>query len=65
MYEPILSQKEFINSEALDDLGEFKKYWCNASESFINELGDMSTQVHTHGLFGRDLGKYIWHHISR
>lgn len=55
VYEPTLGQKEFYNSEVLDDLDEFKKHAdLVVSNRLINELNDVTTKVYTRDLFGGD-----------
>jgi UDPglucose 6-dehydrogenase len=55
VYEPILGQKEFFNSEVLDDLESFK----NRADVIVanrmgDELSDMKSKVYTRDLFGGD-----------
>ena len=55
VYEPILGQKEFFNSEVLDDLGEFKKHAdLIVSNRLVDELNDVTAKVYTRDLFGGD-----------
>ncbi|MBT8588794.1 nucleotide sugar dehydrogenase [Polynucleobacter paneuropaeus] len=55
VYEPILSQKEFFNSEVLDDLDEFKKRVdLIVSNRLVDELNDVTAKVYTRDLFGSD-----------
>jgi UDPglucose 6-dehydrogenase len=55
VYEPILGQKEFFNSEVLDDLDEFKKRAdLIVSNRLVNELNDVAAKVYTRDLFGGD-----------
>ena len=55
VYEPILGQKEFFNSEVLDDLGEFKKRAdLIVSNRLVDELSDVTAKVYTRDLFGGD-----------
>ena len=55
VYEPILGQKEFFNSEVLDDLGEFKKRAdLIVSNRLVDELNDVTAKVYTRDLFGGD-----------
>jgi UDPglucose 6-dehydrogenase len=55
VYEPILGQKEFFNSEVLDDLGEFKKRAdVIVANRLIEELEDVKTKVYSRDLFGGD-----------
>ena len=55
MYEPILGQKEFFNSEVLDDLVEFKKRAdLIVSNRLVDELNDVTANVYTRDLFGGD-----------
>ena len=55
VYEPILGQKEFFNSEVLDDLNEFKKRTdLIVSNRLVDELNDVTDKVYTRDLFGGD-----------
>lgn len=55
VYEPILGQKLFFNSEVLDDLGEFKKRAdLIVSNRLADELNDVTAKVYTRDLFGGD-----------
>lgn len=55
VYEPILGQKEFFNSEVLDDLNDFKKRAdLIVSNRLVDELNDVSAKVYTRDLFGGD-----------
>ena len=55
VYEPILGQKKFFNSEVLDDLGEFKKRAdVIVANRWVDELNDVKTKVYTRDLFGGD-----------
>lgn len=55
MHEPILSKKEFFNSEVLDDLGEFKKRTdMIVANRLIDELDNVKAKVFTCDLFGSD-----------
>jgi UDPglucose 6-dehydrogenase len=55
VYEPILSQKEFFNSEVINDLNEFKKRAdLIVSNRLIGELNDVAAKVYTRDLFGGD-----------
>jgi UDPglucose 6-dehydrogenase len=55
VYEPILGQKEFFNSEVLDDLNEFKKRAdLIVSNRLVDELNDVTAKVYTRDLFGGD-----------
>lgn len=53
VYEPILGQKEFFNSEVLDDLSEFKKRAdVIVANRLVDELNDVTDRVYTRDLFG-------------
>ncbi|MBU3563618.1 nucleotide sugar dehydrogenase [Polynucleobacter sp. Tro8-14-1] len=55
VYEPILGQKEFFNSEVLDDLGAFKKRSdVIVANRFVDELSDVGAKIYTRDLFGGD-----------
>lgn len=55
VYEPILGQNEFFNSEVLDDLDEFKKRAdLIVSNRFVADLNDVIAKVYTRDLFGGD-----------
>jgi UDPglucose 6-dehydrogenase len=55
VYEPILGQKEFFNSEVLDDLGEFKKRAdVIVANRMVNDLNDVTDKLYTRDLFGGD-----------
>lgn len=55
LYEPILGQKEFFNSEVLHDLNEFKKRAdLIVSNRLVDELNDVMAKVYTRDLFGGD-----------
>lgn len=57
VYEPILGQKEFFNSEVLDDLSEFKERAdLIVSNRLVDELNDVTAKVYTRDLFGGDWG---------
>jgi UDPglucose 6-dehydrogenase len=56
IYEPILSQKEFFNSEVLDDLDEFKKRAdLIVSNRKVAELKDVEEKIYTRDIFGGDV----------
>lgn len=55
VYEPILGQKEFFNSEVINDLNEFKnRADLIVSNRLIGELNDVAAKVYTRDLFGGD-----------
>jgi UDPglucose 6-dehydrogenase len=55
VYEPILGQKEFFNSEVIVDLNEFKKRAdLIVSNRLVDELIDVKAKVYTRDLFGGD-----------
>ncbi|WP_100380086.1 nucleotide sugar dehydrogenase [Polynucleobacter brandtiae] len=55
VYEPILGQKEFFNSEVLDDLDIFKERAdLIVSNRLVDELNDVTAKVYTRDLFGGD-----------
>ncbi|APC05329.1 UDP-glucose 6-dehydrogenase [Polynucleobacter asymbioticus] len=55
VYEPILGQKEFFNSEVLDDLEEFKKRAdLIVTNRLADQLNDVTTKVYSRDLFGGD-----------
>ena len=55
VYEPILGQKEFFNSEVIDDLTEFKKRAdLIVSNRLVDELKYVKAKVYTRDLFGGD-----------
>jgi len=55
VYEPILDQKEFFNSEVLDALAEFKKHAdLIISNHLVDRLNDLTAKVPTCDLFGGD-----------
>jgi UDPglucose 6-dehydrogenase len=55
VYEPILGQKKFFNSEVIEDLNEFKKRAdLIVSNRSIDELSDVISKVYTRDLFGGD-----------
>jgi UDPglucose 6-dehydrogenase len=55
VYEPILGQKEFFNSEVLDDLEDFKKRVdVIVANRLVDELSDVTAKVYTRDLFGGD-----------
>lgn len=55
VYEPILGQIEFFNSEVLDDLSEFKKRVdVIVANRLVDELNDVMAKVYTRDLFGGD-----------
>lgn len=55
VYEPILGQKKFFNSEVLNELSEFKKRAdLIVTNRFVDELDDVTSKVYTRDLFGGD-----------
>lgn len=55
VYEPILGQKHFFNSEVFDNLNEFKKRSdLIVSNRLVDELNDVTEKVYTRDLFGGD-----------
>ncbi len=55
VYEPILSQDEFFNSEVLSDLSEFKKMAdVIVANRMVDELEDVRSKVYSRDLFGED-----------
>jgi UDPglucose 6-dehydrogenase len=55
VYEPILGQKEFFNSDVFDDLSDFKKRAdLIVSNRLVDELNDVTAKVYTRDLFGSD-----------
>lgn len=55
VYEPILDQPKFFNSEVLYDLDEFKKRAdLIVSNRLVNELNDVRSKIYTRDLFGGD-----------
>ncbi len=55
VYEPILGQKEFFNSEVLDDLEDFKRRVdVIVANRLVDELSDVTAKVYTRDLFGGD-----------
>lgn len=55
VYEPMLGQETFFNSEVLDDLSEFKKRAdLIISNRLVDELNDVTAKVYTRDLFGGD-----------
>jgi len=56
VYEPILGQKEFFNSEVLDDINQFKSRADIIIANRRNaELSDVDEKVYTRDLFGGDV----------
>lgn len=55
VYEPILDQEEFFNSEVLDDLNEFKKRAdLIVANRLVDELNDVIEKVYTRDLYRGD-----------
>jgi UDPglucose 6-dehydrogenase len=55
IYEPIFGQKEFFNSEVLDDLNKFKnRVDVIVANRLVDELNDVMAKVYTRDLFGGD-----------
>ena len=55
VYEPILGQTVFFNSEVLDDLEEFKsRVDVIVANRLVDELNDVTSKVYTRDLFGGD-----------
>ena len=55
VYEPILGQNEFFNSEVLEDLVEFKKRAdVILSNHLGDELNDVKNKIYSRDLFGED-----------
>ena len=55
LYEPLLGQKEYFNSEVLVDLGEFKKRVdVIVTNRMVDDLHDVADKVYTRDLFGGD-----------
>lgn len=55
VYEPILGQKEFFNSEVLDDLEDFKRRVdVIVANRLVDQLSDVTAKVYTRDLFGGD-----------
>ena len=55
VYEPLLDETHFFNSEVIHDFDEFKSR-CNViiANRMVNELTDVSDKVFTRDLFGND-----------
>ena len=55
VYEPILGQQKFFNSEVLDNLEEFKKRSeLILANRKVRDLDDVENKVYTRDLFGGD-----------
>lgn len=55
VYEPILGQEKFFNSEVLANLDEFKKRAdLIVSNRLVDELTDVASKIYTRDLFGGD-----------
>ncbi len=61
VYEPVLSEPEFYNSEVINDLEEFKaRADVIVANRFPSSLQDVAEKVYTRDLFGADLSARIY-----
>ena len=55
VFEPVLKESNFFNSEVIQDLETFKKYSdVIVANRFVDELNDVKEKVFTRDLFGKD-----------